>query len=284
MSEAPGVASPRGKGEHMQAADEFGWNAAGFMEIGGTRLEYACLGPAPDMAPTLVLLHEGLGSVALWRDFPAKLQAMTGLGVFMYSRRGYGRSDPIVLPRPFDYHEIEAVEVLPQLLDRIGLRRGLLVGHSDGATIAALHASRVQDRRVEGLVLMAPHFFVEQEAVDGVERARLAYVTGDLRDRLARHHDDVDGAFLGWNDTWRNPAFRTWSIETAIDTIRVPVLAIQGRADQYGTLAQLTPLADRLTTPFEPLVLDDCGHVPFLEQPDATLAAIVALCGRLHLY
>lgn len=259
------------------------WTASGTLVIDAVRLEYACLGPAPEKAPTLVLLHEGLGSIALWRDFPAHLQAATGLGVFVYSRQGYGRSDPIVLPRPFDYHAIEAVDVLPKILDAIGLERGLLAGHSDGATIAALHAARVRDPRIAGLVLMAPHFFVEQEAVDGVARAVAAFEAGGLRDRLARYHDDVNGAFRGWSDTWGDPAFRTWSVEADLDAIDVPVMAIQGEGDDYGTLAQFEPLRGRLKMEFEPIAFAACGHVPFLDQPGPTLAAISRFCQTVGL-
>jgi pimeloyl-ACP methyl ester carboxylesterase len=259
------------------------WTASGTLMIDAVRLEYACLGPAPDKAPTLVLLHEGLGSIALWRDFPSRLQAETGLGVFVYSRQGYGRSDPIVLPRPFDYHAIEAVDVLPKVLDAIGLVRGLLVGHSDGATIAALHAARIRDPRLAVIVLMAPHFFVEQEAVDGVARANAAYAAGGLRERLARYHDDVDGAFHGWSDTWGDPAFRTWSIEADLDAIDVPVMAIQGEGDDYGTLAQFEPLRERVKARFEPIALADCGHVPFLDQPELTRAAIGRFCQTVGL-
>lgn len=265
----------------MHACD---WTASGYLTIGDARLHYACLGPRPDECPTLVMLHEGLGSIELWRDFPAELQAATGLGVFLYSRQGYGRSTPVTLPRPFDYHVSEAVDVLPRVLDAIGLRRGLLVGHSDGATIAALHAAHVRDDRVAGIVLMAPHFFVEDVAVEGVKRALSAYEAGPLRARLARYHDDVDGAFHGWNDTWRNPDFRNWSIEADLDRIVTPVLAIQGQGDEYGTLKQFDPLRDRVKGAFTELVFEDCGHIPFLDKPTETVAAITRFadsCGLI---
>jgi pimeloyl-ACP methyl ester carboxylesterase len=255
----------------MSACD---WSASGYLSIDGVRLEYACLGPRPDERPTLVLLHEGLGSIALWRDFPAELQAATGLGVFLYTRQGYGRSTPVILPRPFDYHLKEAVDVLPKVLDAIGVTRGMLVGHSDGATIAALHAAHFPDSGIAGITLMAPHFFVEDIAVEGVKRALAAYEGGPLRARLARYHDDVDGAFHGWNDTWRNPDFRGWSIETDLDRIVTPVLAIQGRGDEYGTLKQFDPLRERLRGAYRERILDDCGHIPFMDKPDETIAAI----------
>lgn len=255
------------------------WTASGYLTIDGVLLNYACLGPRPGERPTLVLLHEGLGSIELWRDFPAQLQAATGLGVCLYSRQGYGRSAPVKLPRPFDYHVTEAVDVLPKLLDAIGLKRGLLVGHSDGATIAALHAAHIHDMRIAGIVLMAPHFFVEDIAVEGVKRALHAYETGPLRARLARYHDDVDGAFHGWNDTWRNPDFRSWSIEADLDRITTPVLAIQGRGDEYGTLKQFDPLRDRVRGGYVELVLEECGHIPFFDKPAETVAAITCFAG-----
>lgn len=252
----------------------FDWAASGRLKIDNVELDYACLGPAPAERPTLVLLHEGLGSIDLWRDFPQRLQVATGLGIFLYNRQGYGRSTPVTLPRPFDYHTKEAIDVLPQVLDAIGLRRGLLIGHSDGATIAALHAAHVPDARITGIVLMAPHFFVEEVAIEGVKRALAAYEAGPLRVRLARYHDDVDGAFHGWNDTWRNPDFRDWSIEADLNRITVPVLAIQGQDDDYGTLKQFDPLREHVKGLFDELVLEECGHSPFVDKPDETSSAV----------
>jgi pimeloyl-ACP methyl ester carboxylesterase len=252
------------------------------LRAGGATLEARCFGPAPDRAPTLVLLHEGLGSVGLWRDFPERLAGATGFGVFAYSRRGYGASDPVPLPRPLDYMTREAVDVLPEALDGFGFRRGVLLGHSDGASIAALYLGNIADHRVRGLILMAPHFFTEAVGLDAIAKARVAYREGDLRARLARHHRDVDSAFRGWNDAWLDPGFAQWTIEDAIDYIRVPVLAIQGRADQYGTLAQIGALERRLYAPFESLVLDGCGHAPFIERPEETLAAVAAFLARIE--
>ncbi|HKK29904.1 MAG TPA: alpha/beta fold hydrolase, partial [Alphaproteobacteria bacterium] len=177
------------------------------------RLENRVIGPPPEEAPTLVLLHEGLGSLGLWRDFPEKLATATGLGVFAYSRAGYGGSDPEPLPWPLDYMEQHATKVLPTLLNAIGFRRGLLVGHSDGASIAALYAGTVSDPRVQGLVLMGPHFFVEQICLEAIAEAKQAYETGDLRAKLARHHGaNVDNAFYGWNASWLAEGFRGWDI------------------------------------------------------------------------
>jgi pimeloyl-ACP methyl ester carboxylesterase len=249
---------------------------------GDAMLEGRCLGPPPSEAATIVLLHEGLGSMALWRGFPEKLTKATGLGVFAYSRRGYGGSDPVELPRPLDYMTREAVDVLPAVLEAIGLKRGILFGHSDGASIAALYLGNFQDNRIRGLILMAPHFFTEAGGLKSIADAKQAYETGDLRERLARHHRDVDGAFRGWNEAWLDPAFKAWNIEEAIDYIRVPVLAIQGREDQYGTLAQIAALDARLYAPLDQVILENCRHAPFIDQPEQTLAVIADFVARLE--
>src|ERR1700682_1946169 len=168
---------------------------SGFLTIGACDLEYRMIGPAPDQAPTLVMLHEGLGCTGLWGDFPDRLQAATSAGVFVYSRAGYGASTPVKLPRPLDYMHVEALEVLPKLLDTIGFRRGLLVGHSDGASIAAIYAGGVQDRPIRGFALIAPHFIVEDISVQSIAEIRTVYETTDLRSKLKRWHKDVDSAF-----------------------------------------------------------------------------------------
>ncbi|MFN3548733.1 MAG: alpha/beta fold hydrolase [Mesorhizobium sp.] len=251
------------------------------LDIEGVQIEGRCFGPAPDKAPTLVLLHEGLGCVALWRDFPDRLARASGYGVFAFSRRGYGQSDPAVLPRPLDYMTREAVDVLPKVLEAIGFRSGVLVGHSDGASIAAIYAGTVQDHRIRGLVLMAPHFFTEEMGLASIGKARDAYENGDLRAKLAKYHRDVDNAFFGWNDAWLDPAFRDWNIEEVIAYIRVPVLAIQGVDDQYGTRAQIAALETQSYNPVDVAMLDGCGHAPHAEQPDRTLELIADYLARL---
>lgn len=176
------------------------WGAGkGTVTAGGKSLEWLSFGPSPAEAPTLVLLHEGLGCAALWRDFPQRLAEATGWGVFVYSRAGYGQSDPVSLPRPLDYMTHEAVDVLPEVLDAFGFRRGVLMGHSDGATIAAIHAGSVADFRVRGIILMAPHFFTEDMGIAEIEKAKVGYETSDLRAKMAKYHRDPDNAFLGWN-------------------------------------------------------------------------------------
>ncbi|CAN5756779.1 alpha/beta hydrolase [soil metagenome] len=260
------------------------WSDGGRMRFRarGAELEGATFGPAPREATTIVLLHEGLGSVDLWQDFPQRLVAATGLGVFAYSRQGYGKSDPARLPRPLDYMEREAIEVLPEVLSTLDPRHVILLGHSDGASIAALYLGARQDRRVRGLILMAPHFFTENMGLKAIAEARAAYGSADLRQRLAKYHADVDNAFRGWNDAWLDADFADWNIEEAIDYIRVPVLAIQGRDDQYGTLAQITALQSRLYAPFEAVILANCRHAPFLDKPAETLHAIAGFAARLE--
>ncbi len=252
------------------------------LTVAGAALEYACFGPPPGRAPTIVMLHEGLGCVALWRDFPARVAERTGMGVFVYSRQGYGASDPVPLPRPLDFMTREAVEVLPKVLDAIGFRRGILFGHSDGATVAAIHAGSIADHRVRGLILMAPHFFTEPEGLRSIAEADAEFRTGDLRARLAKYHKDPDNAFHGWADTWLDPGFKDWNVAEVIDYFRIPVLAIQGREDQYGSLAQIDEIETRSYAPVDRLILDGVRHAPHLERPDAVLDAVAEFAWRLE--
>ena len=258
----------------------FSWEHSphGAVVADGKRLEAAAFGPPPDAAPTIVLLHEGLGCVALWRDVPEKLAVATGCGVFAYSRAGYGRSDPVALPRPLDYMTREARDVAPVVLGAIGFRRGVLVGHSDGASIAAIHAGLFEDERVRGLVLMAPHLFTEEMGLASIAEARRAYETGDLKSRLAKYHAHVDSAFLGWNGAWLDPDNKAWNIESYVARWRAPALVVQGADDQYGTLAQVRAIERRSPSPIESLILKHCGHSPQFDEPRATLDAIAAFC------
>ncbi|MBM4185790.1 MAG: alpha/beta hydrolase [Gemmatimonadetes bacterium] len=255
-----------------------------FLSIDGTRLEARRIAPAVSDAPTIVMLHEGLGSVGLWGNFPAALAEATGWGVFLYSRAGYGRSDPALLPRPTSYLDHEATKVLPQVLEAIGFERGILLGHSDGASIATIYAGSHQDHRIRGLVLIAPHFFVEDVSVAAAAEARAAYETGDLKARLARHHDDVENAFRGWNDVWLDPRFRTWDIQEAIGYIRVPILIVQGSRDQYGTVEQLRSAEEESYCPVEVRLLDDAGHAPHLDQPEAVLRSVTDFVRNLEAF
>lgn len=253
----------------------------GFLDLGAMRLEYRMIGPRPHEAPTLVMLHEGLGCVGMWNAFPDKLAAATGAGVFVYSRAGYGQSSPAALPRPVHFMEDEAREVLPGLLDAIGFRRGLLVGHSDGASIAAIYAGSVEDHRVRGLALIAPHFFTEDMGIAEIVRAKEVYETTDLRTKLARWHADVDNAFRGWNDVWLDPAFRQWDLTEELAYIRVPILIVQGEGDQYGTVRQIEVAQEECYCPVEVALLPGARHAPHREAPEATLAAIAGFANRL---
>lgn len=259
-----------------------GWPSQSRINICGKSIEIACYGAPPDKATTLVLLHEGLGSAELWRDIPDRLARQTGMGVLVYSRAGYGQSDPVELPRPLDYMTQEATEVLPQLLDTVGIQRTVLVGHSDGATIAAIYTGTVIDFRVRGLVLIAPHFFTESVALTEIARARVNYESGDLRQRMAKYHRHPDIAFYGWNDSWLHADFKAWDVTEVIDYIRVPVLAVQGRDDQYGTLAQIDELESRCYAPVDVLIVDNCGHAPHLEHSDQVVTGIEEFCHRLQ--
>ena len=254
----------------------------GFLDVGGARLEYRMIGPRPNAAPTIVMLHEGLGSAALWGDFPERLAERTKAGVFAYSRAGYGRSSPVPLPRPLDYMQREATETLPRLLDAIGFRRGILLGHSDGASIAAAYAGSVQDHRVRGLALMAPHFFVEEFSLREIDRARERYEKGDLRQRLARHHADIDVAFRGWNDAWLDPDFpKVFDIVEPLAYIRVPVLIVQGEDDPYGTVRQVEVAEEECYCPVDAVLLPGCGHAPHRDRPAETLETVGGFIERI---
>jgi pimeloyl-ACP methyl ester carboxylesterase len=253
-----------------------------FLEAAGQRLEYAWHGPPPDAGPVLVFLHEGLGCVAMWKDFPSRLAAATGLGALVYSRRGYGASDPIPGPRPISYMHDEAQVVLPAVLDAARVRDAILVGHSDGGSIALIHAGAVGGRRVRALILEAAHVLVEDVSVQSIAAAAGAYRSTRLRDSLARYHGaNVDGAFWGWNDVWLDPAFRDWNIEAHLPGVACPCLAIQGADDEYGTAEQVRRIADGVAGPVEALMLADCGHAPHRDQPEETLAAMARFVGSL---
>lgn len=253
----------------------------GTLSLDGAELEYRMVGPGPEKAPTLVLLHEGLGCVGLWGDFPDRLADATGAGIFAYSRAGYGQSSPVPLPRPLTYMQDEALHVLPRLLDAIGFRRGLLVGHSDGASIATIYAGGIQDHRVRGLSLIAPHFFVEAMSLTSIRAARDAYETGGLRTKLARWHKDVDGAFRGWNDAWLDPDFKRWDITESLAYVRVPIQIVQGEADQYGTARQIAVAEEECYCPVDPVLIPGAGHAPHRETPDVTLDAVAGFANRI---
>jgi len=250
------------------------------LDLGDQQLEYRWVGPRPNAAPTIVLLHEGLGCVGLWGDFPERLATATGLGVFLYSRAGYGASSTIALPRPINYMDPEAKTVLPRVLQAIGFQRGLLIGHSDGASIATIYAGSTEDHRISGLVLIAPHFFAEEMGLAAIAQAKVAFEGGDLRQRLARWHQNVDAAFKGWNGAWLDPGFRAWDITDALAYIRVPVAIIQGVDDQYGTRRQIAVAEEQCYCPVEVTLLDGVQHAPQRESPDRVAQVIAEFAKR----
>jgi len=237
-------------------------------------IEYAWVGDQAPGRPVLVFLHEGLGSVSAWRDFPRRLCAALGLRGLVWSRPGYGRSTPREPGERWtpDFMHRQAREVLPALLDSLGVAAPyLLLGHSDGASIALIHAAD-HPGKVAALIVLAPHLFVEDISVESIEKARRAYLETDLRARLARHHADPDSAFRGWNDAWLDPAFRDWNIEAIVARIGAPVLAIQGFDDEYGTMRQVDAIAAALPGTML-LKLERCGHSPHRDRPDAVIEA-----------
>jgi pimeloyl-ACP methyl ester carboxylesterase len=251
------------------------------VEVLGKRVEAVRAAENAGARTTLVFLHEGLGSAKQWRDLPALLAGETGLGALAYSRLGYGGSDPVPLPRPLDYMEEEARGLLPALLDALGVASAVLVGHSDGASIALVNAAIDGGVRVRALVLLAPHVFVEDVSVASIAEAKVAFEAGDLRDKLRRHHGaNVDCAFRGWNDAWLDPAFRAWNLEAYLPKITVPVLVLQGEDDPYGTRAQVDAIARQVSGPCETVLLPGCGHAPQRDQPTLTREAIVAFLHR----
>ena len=225
-----------------------------------------------------VLLHEGLGSVGLWRGFPAALNAATGRRVLTFSRFGHGRSEPPPRPRTQAFFHEEALEVLPALLPQLDASNPILVGHSDGGSIALIHAAY---HPVTGLALIAPHVFVEDVTVEEIARARELYESGGLRERMARHHDDPDAAFYGWCDVWLHPEFREWTIASDAGGLTAPLLLMQGADDPYGTLAQLDRIRAGVRGPVQRIVLEGTGHSPHIEQTDTVVAAMTEFVARL---
>jgi len=249
------------------------------LELDGRHIEYRMvLGDALHQ-PTLVFLHEGLGCAALWRDFPDKLARRVGAPALVYSRFGYGRSSGLSGPRTPRFMHEEALDVLPAILDRLGIHNPLLIGHSDGASIALIHAAD-SGRPVTGAVLMAPHVFVEPISMQSISQIADTYRKPGLRERLARYHDRVDDAFLGWSDIWLDPSFLDWSLDGETSRLAVPSLLIQGDHDAYGTQAQIARI--KAGAPVEPdcLVLSGVGHAPWREAESAVLEAIAAFASR----
>jgi pimeloyl-ACP methyl ester carboxylesterase len=241
------------------------------LKFAGRGIEYRFAHPAAVSGVDLVMLHEGLGSVSMWRDFPEQLAHATGCRTLVYSRHGYGRSTALDAPRGVDYMHEEARIWLPAILERLQIRRPLLFGHSDGASIALIHAARPESD-VAGIVALAPHVKVEDLTVRSIDAAKSAYRDTNLRARLSRHHADVDATFWSWNRIWLDPAFHSWNIEALLPSIRCPILAIQGQDDEFGTMEQIASIA-RAAPNSKLLPLPACRHSPHRDQPQAVLAA-----------
>jgi pimeloyl-ACP methyl ester carboxylesterase len=253
--------------------------AIDFVTVRGRKLEYRRWAGATDDAATIVFMHEGLGSVSMWSDFPARAARATGCAVVAYSRFGYGHSDPRVASYRVQYAHEEAQIVLPEFLERLEIAEPILFGHSNGAEIAIIHAGTSE--RVKGLVVEAPHVFVEDVTFKAISAAKVAFETTDLPRKLARHHADADMAFRGWNDIWLHPDFRQWSIEEYLPRIQCPVLAIQGYDDEYGTMVHIETIASQVRGPVEFVKLEHCGHSPHRDQPQAVLEALTRFIAKL---
>jgi len=246
--------------------------------VDGRAVEVAWWGSANSTGPTIVLLHDGLGSVGLWRDLPAALAERTRCRVMAYSRFGHGASDPPATPHTIHFMHEEA-RWLPTMLDAAAVERPILFGHSDGGSIALLFAAE-HHARAHALILEAPHVFVEAVSVASVERTTTLFETSDLRERLARHHENVELAFRGWSDVWLHPDFRRWNLEDCLPRVTCPLLLIQGEQDEYGTLGQLDAIERLVATPVERLVLAHCGHSPHRDQREPVLEAVRQFVNR----
>ncbi len=252
-----------------------------FTAVLGSRIEYALLNPQQYVAgrPVIVFLHEGLGSLAMWKDFPQAVSDATGCRALVYSRCGYGQSETVRAPRDLRYMHTEGLEALPALLDQLCIERPILLGHSDGGSIALIFAGG-SGRATAGVIVMAPHVMVEPLSITSIAAARESYLTTDLPEKLGRYHADPAAVFWGWNDIWLDPAFRDWNIEEYLQPIACPVLAIQGKEDQYGTLQQIR-IIGRAAPNVQMLELKHCGHSPHRDQPAAVIAALSTFVASL---
>ena len=247
----------------------------------GRRLEVQWVGERAPGRPVLVFLHEGLGSIRQWRDFPARVAEATGCPALIYDRYGYGQSDVLQeTKRTVRFMHDEALLSLPQMLSSLEIEKPVLIGHSDGASIALIHAGA--GHAVRGVVAMAPHVFIEPLCLKSIDKAAEAFEKTDLAEKLGRYHRDARKTFYGWADVWLDPDFKGWDIrDEYLPRIRCPVLGIQGRDDEYGTMAQLDEIERRSSGGVELLKLEHCGHAPFREQPEKTLAACAAFVKRV---
>lgn len=253
----------------------------GVLCVEGVNLEFCEYGERSEKSPTLVMLHEGLGSVAMWKSFPQQLQEKTGLHLFVYSRQSYGQSDPLPQARKPDYMLAEA-EVLNKALKTSDISQAILLGHSDGASIALLSAAHSRSFYISGLILMAPHVFCENISIESIQVAKQNFENGELRAGLEPYHKDVDNAFWRWNDIWLDEQFREWNIENCLDQISIPVLCIQGMNDEYGSEAQLEAISAACSGSVTIRLMENCRHAPHRDQNQATLETIGEFISTLH--
>lgn len=253
-----------------------------YLTIGKNKLEIQWYGPASEKAPTLVFLHEGLGCVSMWNDFPEQLGKATGCGVMVYSRLGYGKSDPCTLPRPLTFMHEEGLQVLPEIITSLKIKDCILIGHSDGGSISIIYAGGTPAFPLRGLITEAAHVFCEDITISSIRKAKLNYEKGNLREKLKKYHgSNVDCAFMGWNMAWLDPDFTHWNIEEYLPDIKVPMLCIQGEDDEYGTLDQIRSIQKNAVGHIETLILPDCRHSPHRDQREKTLQAMTVFISKL---
>jgi len=241
------------------------------IQVNKKKLESVWHGPAPEVAPTLIFLHEGLGSVSMWKDFPQKLSRYTGCGALVYSRLGYGNSEKCDLPRPLNFMNKEGLEVLPEIISSCKIQKYIIVGHSDGASIALIHAGSETANKLLGIINEAPHVFCEKLTISSIKKLRENFYSGNLRERLKNYHKDIDLTFNAWAEVWLDNEFTKWNIESYLPQIKVPQLIIQGNNDEYGTLAQVEAISRKSAGVVETCFLENCGHSPHRDQKSKTL-------------
>ena len=244
-----------------------------FLKIEDKYIEFMSFGDFSNGKPVLILMHEGLGSVSMWKEIPELIFRQTKLNVMVYSRFGYGESSDCELPRPLDYMTIEAEKYLPIIIQNLKIKNYFLIGHSDGATIAAL-ASSLNDNYLLGTILLAPHFFIEKSNLIAIKKTVNEYEDGSLRPRLKKYHNNVDNAFYGWSNVWLDKKFKKWDITNNISNIKTPVLGIQGMNDPYGSVEQLNIIQKKIKGPFKKKLINNCGHNPFNDHPETILKLI----------
>ena len=251
------------------------------IQVNGKILESVWYGPAPEDAPTLIFLHEGLGSVSMWKDFPQKLSRQTGFGALVYSRFGYGKSEKYELPLSLNFMHQEGLEVLPEIIARCRIQQYVLVGHSDGASIALIHAGSDSSDKLLGIVNEAPHVFCESLTISSIEKLRENFNSGNLRERLKKHHKNINLTFNGWADVWLDDEFTKWNIESSLPRIKVPQLIIQGNDDEYGTLAQVEAISRQSGGIVKTCFMDNFAHSPHLDQQSKTLQVMTEFVRNL---